>query len=135
MPTRVASVATTSPIIAPAIKLTTVTMEQETFEDAQDTASVRSLTRRTPSVSKHAQEQNDAELEEEYQKLSKEPTQEDQTDGEKENDRKSSAFSTHRISQNSNGDLDNVNLDDDAATTDSRGLWSNMNGAVQMLTQ
>ncbi|EON99318.1 putative gtpase activating protein [Phaeoacremonium minimum UCRPA7] len=101
--------------------LTTITMEQETFEDAQDTASVRSLTRRTPSVTKRAQERDSAELDEEHQKLSKESTKEEKSDGEKENDRKSSALSAHRISQNSNGDLDNVNLDDDATTTDSQG--------------
>lgn len=102
--------------------LTTVTMEQETFEDAQDTASVRSLTRRTPSVTKRPQEQDNTESDEEHQKLSKASTQEDKSEGEKENGRKSSAFSTHRISQTSNGDLDNVNLDDDAAATDSQGL-------------
>lgn len=108
--------------------------KQETFEDAQDTASVRSLTGRKASVAGQPAVQSKSELEEAFKKIrgrsgataaeqekpkvtsaDEKQQQQQQQDKQPNGQRKSSAISIHRISDNSNDQLDSVSLDDEAA--------------------
>ncbi|KAK3344398.1 GTPase-activating protein GYP5 [Lasiosphaeria hispida] len=85
--------------------------ETDTFEDAIDTASVRSLTRRKSSLNRQKLgDQAGSDLENDSPQIS--PT-EDRPDSDTQNtpERKKSL----RISQTSVASLDNVNLDDDSA--------------------
>jgi hypothetical protein len=82
--------------------------KQETFEDAVDNASVRSLTKRSPSMAKRPKAEKPENIKPGNEDL---VTREDDMSS-IEGQRKPAATS-NRLSNTSN--LDNVNLDDDSA--------------------
>lgn len=97
--------------------LTSLLARQDTFEDAVDTSEVRSLTKRTPSVSTQRPSKiapelpspNDDLPPKEVEPLAaSSPTSPD-------DEPKASSPVSNRISSTSN--LDNVNLDDDVAAS------------------
>ncbi|TPX10603.1 uncharacterized protein E0L32_008489 [Thyridium curvatum] len=113
---------------------------EDTFEDAQDaqdtqdTKSVRSLTARKPSLARQASDQPANELEAAFKKIrGKSPAapedgavdEEDKKDDAKRPDaleqRHSSLSVQRRISDGSNDDLDNVNLDDETTAAATKG--------------
>lgn len=116
--------------------------KQDTFEDAQDaqdtqdTKSVRSLTARKPSLARQASDQPANELEAAFKKIrGKSPAapedsavdEEDKKDDAKRPDaleqRHSSLSVQRRISDGSNDDLDNVNLDDETTAAATKGTY------------
>ncbi|PHH66428.1 hypothetical protein CDD81_7483 [Ophiocordyceps australis] len=96
--------------------LETVAAEHDTFEDALDNASVRSLTKRTVSASKSTSPVADSDdiAERASTPSGKDDVAESVDLGAKRKSRRTSSPLSARISNSSN--LDNVNLDDDSST-------------------
>ncbi|KAK3315068.1 rab-GTPase-TBC domain-containing protein [Apodospora peruviana] len=87
--------------------------ETDTFEDAVDTGSIRSLTKRKASLNRQTSEENaDSDVDDEVP-----PPVPEQVDGAEAVNETPEEKALHRqsISQASDVSLDNVNLDDDAA--------------------
>ncbi len=97
--------------------LTTMAASQDTFEDAVDTGSIRSLTNRKTSLARHATRESqgpESDADEAIPSNAEEQTPNDDDESAPEPEKKS----LHRLSKTSVAELDNVNLDDDTTAAD-----------------
>lgn len=88
--------------------------ETDAFEDAVDTGSIRSLTRRKPSP---PQQQPNEREESDVDDESPKPVVEEEKPSGEDHDQEAEKNSAHRLSATSAASLDNVSLDDDLGAT------------------
>lgn len=89
-------------------------LSQDTFEDTVETASVRSLTKRTVSLAKPPQDKADAEAELEVQALKATNPELKGEDYDRGKEKQEKLTLANRFSQISTVSLDNVNINDES---------------------